>query len=232
MIHSVFVLIGAGLHGRKRSMELPVVVKVCGLTRQEDVDFALNLGADFLGFILCPESPRGLSLKDATELLAHVPTEKRVAVDIEPTLDALKRYRDAGFHAFQVHERGSVDLSLLASWSELVGKDRLWFAPRLKSAGNFPKQALKYADTILIDSYTVSQVGGTGKTGDWQGFRDLQKEYAAHRFILAGGLNPDNIADALAISGACHVDVNSGVESQPGVKDALRLKAFFHAIGR
>ena len=78
-------------------------IKVCGLTREEDVKLTLSLGADYFGFILYPQSPRGVSLDLAVELAAAVPVGQRVAVDVATSLEDLKGYRDAGFDYFQIH---------------------------------------------------------------------------------------------------------------------------------
>ena len=86
---------------------------------------------------------------------------------------------------------------------------------------------LEFADTIVLDTYSTDAYGGTGRTGNWQEFDALDDIYSDKRWILAGGLNPDNVKDAIKMSGARYVDVNSGVEASPGVKDHGKLKAFF-----
>ena len=78
-------------------------IKVCGLTREEDVKLTLSLEADYFGFILCPQSPRAVSLDRAVELAAAVPMGQRVAVDVATSLEDLKSYSDAGFDYFQIH---------------------------------------------------------------------------------------------------------------------------------
>lgn len=211
-------------------MYVPVRIKICGLTREEDVALARSLGADYFGFIVHPESPRGLSLERAAALSAAVPKERRVLVDVEPSAEDMERYREAGFGAFQIHARGEAALVSLAVWSGLAGRERLWFAPRLKPGEPFPEAALGFADTILVDSYAPGQVGGTGKTGDWAGFRALRELHPQTRWILAGGLGPDNVQEALAATGAVFIDVNSGVETAPGVKDAARMEALFRTL--
>ena len=86
------------------------------------------------------------------------------------------------------------------------------------------------AGRVLIDTYSVEKAGGTGATGDWTRFSELQNAHPETSFILAGGLSPENIAAALEESEARFLDVNSGVESAPGVKDHARLAAFFSAL--
>lgn len=207
-----------------------VHVKVCGLTREEDVDLALSLGADYCGFIVYPKSPRGLSLERATQLAARVPAGKRVVVDVETNLDDLERARDAGFDYFQIHTQMPTDREMLVARSGLVGKERLWFAPRLAPADDFPEFALEFADTILVDTFAKDQIGGTGKVGDLERFSNLQQSHPQTHWILAGGLSPDNLEEAIKVTGASHLDINSGVESAPGIKDPTKLREAFKSL--
>lgn len=208
----------------------PVEIKVCGLTREEDVELVQSLGADYFGFIVYPKSPRGLSLQRAVELSSLVPAEKRVIVDVETEPQLLERYRDAGFGAFQIHSRLEVGLATLAAWSGLVGASRLWFAPRMAPEDPFPEIATEFAHTMLMDTYSKSQVGGTGETGDWSRFAELSSAYPQTNFVLAGGLSPENAEAALASSGACRLDFNSGVESEPGIKNPEKLRELFRVL--
>ena len=152
-------------------------IKVCGLTREEDVKLTLSLGADYLGFILYPQSPRAVPLDRAVELAAAVPVGQRVAVDVATSLDDLKRYHYAGFDYFQIHFGADFDHSNLAKYSKIVGKEKLWLAPRLASEDTFSEDILDYANTILIDTFVNDQFGGTGKVGDWTRFNALKERY-------------------------------------------------------
>ena len=205
-------------------------IKVCGLTREEDVDLTLLLGADYLGFILYPQSPRAVSLDRAVELAAAVPVGQRVAVDVATSLEDLKRYRDAGFDYFQIHFGVDLEHSKLAEYSKIVGKEKLWLAPRLTSEDTFPEDILDYADTILIDTFVEDQFGGTGKIGDWARFNILKESYPQTNWVLAGGLSPSNLIEALASTAADHLDINSGVESKPGFKDEVKLREAFKVL--
>jgi phosphoribosylanthranilate isomerase len=207
-----------------------VQVKVCGLCSEVDMELARSLGADFFGFIVHAASPRGLSPGRAAELAALVPRGRRVLVDVETPADVFERYAGLDFDAFQVHCRTEVGLGTLAAWSGLAGRERLWLAPRIPPGEPFPEPVLEFAGTVLADSYAPDRAGGTGKTGDWEGFASLRQAHPGHRWVLAGGLGPANIVEALAVSGAEVVDVNSGVESAPGRKDPERMKAFFKAL--
>ena len=205
-------------------------IKVCGLTREEDVKLTLSLGADYFGIILYPQSPRAVSLDRAVELAAAVPVGQRVAVDVATSLEDLKGYRDAGFDYFQIHLGVDFEHSMLAEYSKIVGKEKLWLAPRLASEDTFPKDILDYADTILIDTFVKDQFGGTGKLGDWARFNALKEAYPQTNWVLAGGLSPSNVLDALASTAADHLDINSGVESTPGIKDEVKLREAFKVL--
>ena len=205
-------------------------IKVCGLTREEDVKLTLSLGADYLGFILYPQSSRAVSLDRAVELAAAVPVGQRVAVDVATSLDDLNRYREAGFDYFQIHFGADFDHSNLAEYSKIVGKEKLWLAPRLASEDTFTEDILDYANTILIDTFVNDQFGGTGKVGDWTRFNALKERYPQTNWVLAGGLSPSNLLDALTSVTADHLDINSGVEIAPGIKDGAKLREAFKVL--
>lgn len=213
-------------------MNLPVTVKVCGLTREEDIAAALSLGADFIGINLYEPSPRSVSPARARELLDAIPEGKRVLVDVSPSTDQLTGFRDLGFDAFQIHFDLEVGLGTVAAWSGIAGRENLWLAPRIPPGERFPEMALEFADTLLFDAFSKSAYGGTGRTADWQEFRRLSEQHPAHTWILSGGLNPDNAIDAVSASGSTFIDVNSGVESSPGIKDPDRLARLMQRIGR
>lgn len=211
-------------------MNQPVDIKICGMTREEDVELALSLGANFLGFIVYPQSPRGITLEKAVELAARVPEGRRVIVDVETAPDDLLRYHDAGFDRFQIHASLPIAEEKLARWSEIVRRDRLWLAPRVAPTDDFPEFALEYTDTVLLDTYSKNQVGGTGHIGDFARFASLQLHFEDTQWILAGGLSPSNISDALVRSAASRIDVNSGVETAAGIKDPEKLRELFRVV--
>lgn len=211
-------------------MYRPVQVKVCGLTREADVDQALEMGADFCGFIVYAKSPRGLSLERASELAARVPAGKRVLVDVETGAEELERFRGAGFDYFQIHAGMEVGLASLAAWSGLVGRERLWVAPRIPPGESFSEVVLEFADTVLLDAFHSNKYGGSGQTGDWAMFAGLRERLPQANWILAGGLGPGNVAEALAATGAERIDVNSGVESEPGLKNPEKLRELFRIL--
>lgn len=211
-------------------MKQAVRVKVCGIMRQEDSSAALRAGADKIGLNLYTGSPRGISLDRARELLINIPQGRRVMVDVETVPEKLAEYRQCGFDFFQIHFDVSAGKDKVTAWSKVVSSKCLWLAPRLSPGEPFPEWLLEFADTILFDAYAKYVYGGSGKTGDWGNFAELQKKYQEKTWVLAGGLNPANIAQAVRVSKARFVDVNSGVESAPGIKDGEKLKSFMSAL--
>lgn len=204
--------------------------KVCGLTSLVDAEFADRCGADYLGFILHAKSPRHLPLVQFQAMASRLPERRKVAVSVEPTPGELLAQRAAGFDYFQIHHRLEIASHTLAGWSETVGRDRLWLAPKLPPGVDVPDLVLAAAKFVLFDTYQPDGFGGSGKTGDWNAFARHRTAHPDHRWILAGGLKPENVGDALAASGARFVDVSSGVESAPGVKDEAKLKRFAVAL--
>lgn len=204
--------------------------KVCGLTSLVDAEFADRCGADYLGFIFHPKSPRFITLEQFRAMAPRLPERRKVAVSVEPAVEELEAMRAAGFDYFQIHFGSGATDAQLSAWSRIVGEKHLWLAPKLPPGESVSPAALAVAKFILFDTYQLSGFGGSGKTGDWPGFARHQAAHPKNIWILAGGLNPENIGEALKESGARLVDVNSGVESAPGVKDEAKLKRFVVAI--
>jgi phosphoribosylanthranilate isomerase len=205
-----------------------IQLKVCGLTSAGDAAAAARAGADYLGFILWPKSPRFLALEAWKKLAPDLPSgPKRVAVMVEPGVAELSAAVAAGFDFVQIHFSHTVPPAAVAEWPESTGRGRLWLAPKLPPETDVAAAWLPLADTFLLDTFHAgaSAFGGTGRTGDWAKFARHRAAHPEKTWILAGGLSPENVAAALAASGARFVDVNSGVESSPGVKDHAKLAA-------
>ncbi len=207
-------------------------IKVCGLATLVDAEFADNCGADYLGFIFHPPSPRVISLAQFRAMQTKLPPRKKVAVSVSPTVDELRAFADAGADFFQVHFPADTPLKTLQAWSKAVGSAKLWLAPKLPPAVDVAADWLPLAGSFLLDTFHAEKFGGTGETGDWAKFARHQQTNPQLTWILSGGLNPANIGEALRASGAKFVDVNSGVETAPGVKDYAKLKAFVVAVHR
>ena len=204
--------------------------KVCGLTSLVDAEAADAVGADYLGFILYPKSPRYVSFAQFAAMTPRLPPRKKVAVVVEPTAEALVEIKAAGFDYVQVHFSPTTSLVTVERWLEVIPRERLWLAPRVPPGQELDSSFIALVDHVLLDTYHPQAHGGTGQTGDWTSFKKLRVGFPHVNFILAGGLNPENIGAALATTGARWVDVNSGIESAPGVKDHSKLQAFVSAL--
>jgi phosphoribosylanthranilate isomerase len=200
-------------------------LKVCGITSLVDAEFADRCGADYLGFIFHPKSPRNLPLAQYRAMAPRLPERRKVAVSVEPTLQELAAMKAEGFDYFQIHFRPETPEGQLVGWSQLVGEKHLWLAPKLPPESDVRPATLALAKFVLLDTFHDG-FGGSGRTGDWDKFACHQKAHTHNHWILAGGLKPENIGEALRASGARFVDVNSGVEAAPGVKDLEKLKRF------
>lgn len=212
-------------------------VKVCGLTRPADAAKAAELGADYLGAIFYAKSPRCVKAAVLPELLAAMPAGRRVMVDVAPAPGAIRERQSLGFDFFQIHfDVESTLPSTLEAWAAEAGTGRLWLAPRLKPEDPLPDYIFELADTLVMDTYRPGVYGGTGETGEWERFHRLKAHLLQFRsdlrLALAGGIGPGNVRQALDATGAAMVDLNSGVEEAPGLKDAGKMAAAFAAIAR
>jgi phosphoribosylanthranilate isomerase len=176
-------------------------VKVCGVTRVEDALAAVAAGADAIGFVLVPGSPRRVTPEAAAEIAARLPlgiARVGVTADLDPA-EARAMSRTIGLTAIQAH--GLPVVKALAAGS---GFDPAVLDPYRE----FP---------VLLDGYASAARGGTGRIADWSAARRAVE--AGFRVLLAGGLSPGNLRAAVEAVGPRAVDLNSGVESRPGVKD-------------
>ena len=201
-------------------------LKVCGITSLVDAAAADAVGADYLGFIFYPKSPRWVSKPQMLALKDRLPPRKKVAVSVDPTAAELAQQAELGFDFFQVHFNPQTPLQLIGSWAETVGVARLWLAPRLPAGVDIYPELLPLAETFLIDTFHSGKMGGTGETGDWAKFRRFRETDPAKQWILSGGLDHQNVAAAVTATGAKLIDVNSGVEQAPGIKSPAKLQAF------
>ena len=209
---------------------MPPLVKICGLTTSQAVDDAIRLGATHIGLVHYEPSQRHVDLKTAAELRKRAGSRAKVALLLvnasqQLTGDALGTVRP---DIVQFH--GSETPEWLAVVKRLVPAE-IWKAVGLKDAGTLERMQ-KYhgiADRILFDAPAAALPGGTGTRFDWSLLKDHRHSMD---WGIAGGLTPDNVAQAIAETGAPLVDVSSGVESAPGVKDVDKIAAFLKAAGR
>ena len=199
-------------------MMAPPRIKICGLTRRDDVDAAVEAGAWAVGCVLWPGSPRAVTPAQAHRLMQDVPPRvKRVGVVVNASVDEAREWCDtAGLTTIQLH--GDEDAApFLAAGLDVIKAVTLETDADLERAAALPAPVL-----VLVDAVDPVQRGGTGHSADWTRAAAL----ATRRpILLAGGLRPDNIRDALSTVAPWGVDVSSGVEASPGVKDAALISA-------
>jgi len=204
-------------------------IKVCGITRLQDAQWALSFGADYIGVIGYPASPRFVDPSQWSSLLSTIPKGKRVWVSVAPGPKEMEMAFHAGFDVIQAHFNPDQEWNP-AKECTLFPSEKIWLAPKMKQASSFLPEWLALCDRILVDGFSTQEFGGTGKRVHPTLFRSFLEKYPQGTFILAGGLSPNNIIQALEETGASYVDVNSGVEDSPGCKSKLKLRKLFQEI--
>ena len=194
------------------------MIKFCGLTREEDVDVAGELGVDAVGFVLWPNSPRALTIDAAAALVRKLPASiTPVGVFVRPTAKEIEdAVNGAGIRVAQAH--GVEDATPL-----LDAPCDVWAAISLTGS----TLAIPADMTILLDAQDDEQFGGTGRTIDWHAARKIA---AIRRVMLAGGLTPQNVGKAIEVARPYGVDVSSGIEERPGVKNAKLMRDFVDSV--
>jgi phosphoribosylanthranilate isomerase len=194
-------------------------VKICGITRPQDVDAAVAAGADALGFVFTPRSKRHVTIEAARELVARVPA----------FVSCVGLFMDQ-----EAHDVAAVLSVVPLSLLQFHGKESGAFCSRFGlpyikaldvTGATAPGLAQEYAGAaaLLLDSHEAGAPGGTGKTFDWTAIPELPKP-----LVLAGGLNPENVRRAVASVAPWAVDVSSGVEDAPGVKNEGKMIEFIN----
>ncbi|MFJ2361942.1 phosphoribosylanthranilate isomerase [Pseudomonas fluorescens] len=199
--------------------------KICGITRIEDALAAVEAGADAIGFVFYAKSPRAVSVQQARVIiLALPPFVTTVGLFVNPSRCELGEILDA------------VPLDLLQfHGDEVVADCEGWHRPYIKAlrvkAGDdiaAAVDAYPSASGVLLDTYVEGVPGGTGEAFDWS----LIPQTLSKPLILAGGLTPENVADAVARVKPYAVDVSGGVEASKGIKDHAKIRAFINAVRR
>jgi phosphoribosylanthranilate isomerase len=204
-----------------------VKVKICGITREQDLAAAVDAGADAVGFVVAsPLSPRNLTYEMAKDLIKSVPLfVDSVVVTVTSNIDELLRICNVlRPSALQVHSNNLPDAEKLRS---MLPGIRLIKAVNVREIFDieYLKHSVSEFDAILLDSL-AGGYGGQGKVHDWELSRKIVEYLYPKPVMLAGGLTPENVADAVRIVRPYAVDVSSGVETDPGIKDKRKIFEF------
>jgi len=223
-------------------------IKICGITNLEDALAAVEAGADALGFVFYEKSPRNVTPEAVREMVSKLPQKvEKVGVFLYRDSEEAPRIADAaGLTGLQIHlhqhlppqpagNGGQVAVSARRRKKVYLAMPASWFlanGPVKANIASFvEKRPERGFDTILLDSETPERPGGTGTTFDWERAAPVfEKMGASINVVLAGGLTPGNVAEAIRILKPWGVDVSSGVEARPGKKDPEKVRAFIAAV--
>ena len=206
-------------------------VKVCGLTRPEDAARAVAAGAWAVGVIFAPESPRHVSLAQAAAVMAAVPPGiVKVGVFVNPSQEeVVTAVNSCGLTAVQLHGEESPAFCgriAAATGAAVIKAVRVRDREALAAVASFD------TDYVLLDTYQPERRGGTGASFDWSVAGELPEAIRGGRVILSGGLNAGNVLEALDAVGPYAVDVSSGIETAPGVKDPGEMERLFDILSQ
>jgi phosphoribosylanthranilate isomerase len=199
-------------------------VKICGITRLKDALAAVEAGADALGFMFYPASKRLISTQAAGAIIRELPHSiRKVGVFVDADPDEVWRTAElSGIDTLQFHGRESPDIC------RQFGSSELWKAFRIQSRESLTLlRDYMDVDAWLLDSYVPGEPGGTGASFNWEIATEARS--MGRPIVLAGGLTPENVGEAVRQVQPFAVDVSSGVESAPGQKDPDRIRAFIAA---
>jgi len=198
-------------------------IKICGITNLDDAQAAVAAGADALGFVFYDKSPRYLTIPAAAEISRQLPPSVlRAGVFVNAPEDfVLRAMGECGLGLLQFH--GDEPPAFCMQFGLMSMK-----AFRIRDAGTLKELARYQTDAWLLDAYSPEAVGGTGEKFNWALAVEAQK--FGKLIFLAGGLTPENVAEAVRQVRPFGVDVSSGVEAFPGRKDHAKLRAFINAV--
>jgi phosphoribosylanthranilate isomerase len=197
-------------------------IKICGLTNIDDARSAIELGADYLGFVLYKKSPRGITFSTLLKIVDKLDYPCRIIPVFvnESALSILKMLEEIKVYAIQLHGEESVHEFCnipVPVWRAVRWEGNTW--------SPLPEKwkAIRY----VVDSRSEESYGGTGKLANWSAAGELARKY---QIMLAGGLTPENVTSAIHAVHPVGVDVSSGIELHPGKKDITKMKKFIYAV--
>jgi phosphoribosylanthranilate isomerase len=199
-----------------------VFVKICGITRLEDAQAAIDAGASAVGFVFWPNSPRRVDIDIARRVVSiKPPAVAAVGVFVDQPVDEVNEIaEEAELDFVQLH--GDEDLQYVDSMRSRVIKALALGGAVRPEPARWPASV-----TVLLDVHDPVRRGGTGRTIDWIAASAIARQ---REVILAGGLTPENVNDAIDHVRPWGIDVSSGVEAAPGIKDHRRIRALFEAV--
>ena len=199
-------------------------VKICGITNLEDAINAAKLGADFLGFNFYKKSPRYIEESEARKIIKKIPNNvKKVGISVNENINnVISIVKNLNLDLVQLHgdEKPEYCKQLKDKSKKSIIK-----AFRIKTNKDIKTMERYNADFLMFDAHKDGMFGGTGKTFDWNMLKGIKKP-----LFLSGGLNPENVEDAIKIAKPYAVDVASGVEENPRKKDYNKMKKFIEAV--
>lgn len=209
---------------------MSIWIKICGTTSLKDARLAVEAGADAVGFVFAP-SPRRVTVAEVAAITPHLPGEvEKIGVFVDATLDEIyAAVRACRLTGVQLHREAGPEMP--EKLRALLGPELrilrvVHFGPEAAAQADIIA-ADAHGDAVLVDSRTATAVGGTGVAFDWATAREtLFRGSARVKMVAAGGLNPENVAEAIATLRPWGVDVVSGVEAEAGRKDAAKVWEF------
>lgn len=202
-----------------------VKIKICGITNTEDATWAANLGADFLGLVFAKESRRKVSLEKAQQIIKVLPPYiEKVGLFVNEEPQTVNKILDlCQLSLLQFHGEESSDYC-----NQFKGRAKIIKAFRIKDEDSLKQVSQYEVDFYLLDAFIETEAGGTGQTFNWD--LALKVKEFGRPIFLAGGLNPDNVVEAIKKVQPYAVDVSSGVESSPRRKDVELLQEFIDNV--
>ena len=204
--------------------------KICGITRIQDIQSAVNAGADAIGFVFFPPSPRSVNTAQAKELIQHVPAYvQTVGLFVNASADEiLQILKDVPLDILQFHgDETPEQCQRIAAQAGRRWYKAIQVKPDLDVITEIQNYQAAGASAVLLDAWHPELKGGTGHSFDWSQFPKLDIP-----LILAGGLKPENVEDAIKTTQAFAVDVSGGVESAKGIKDQQLIERFMQGVQR